>query len=137
MPEGVGYGPQFTASTGLSLNVIGNHAYAIASVTGATDDTETQLKFTSGNYLFFGRWTCNGGARIDAPDNGNVTVWTLKFNGVNVALIKTDTRDEDMPSTMYNEIMIPPYTEVEVLCESNSDEVTNLTSCLITGRIYK
>jgi hypothetical protein len=96
-----------------------------------------QLRFTSGNYLFVGRWTCNGAARASATDNGNVTIWTLSFNGTNVALIKTDTIFEDMPSTMYNEIMIPPYTEVQVICESNGDEATNLTSCLMTGRIYK
>jgi len=120
-----------------ALEIIGNHAYAIASVVGASDSSAVQLKFTSGSFYFVGRWTCNGAARSDAPDNGNVTVWTLSFNGAAVALIKTDTRDEDMPSSMYNDIIIPPYTEVEVVCESNTDEPTNLTSCLLTGRIYR
>ena len=41
MPEGVGYGPQFTASVGKSLNIIGNHAYAYS---GAFDNTETDVK---------------------------------------------------------------------------------------------
>ena len=120
-----------------TLEIIGDHAYAIASVVGASDTSAVQLNFTSGNYYFVGRWTCNGAARADAADNGNVTVWTLSFNGAAVALIKTDTRDEDMPSSMYNDIIIPPYTEVEVVCDSNSVEASNLTSCLLTGRIYR
>ena len=119
------------------LVTAGDYAYAIASVIGASDTSATQLKFTTGNYLFVGRWTCNGSARADSPPNGNATVWTMTFNGSNVALIKTDSAEEDSPSTIYNDIIIPPLTEVEVVCESNSVEGSNLTSCLMTGRIYR
>ena len=124
------------AGTGTSLNIIGDHAYAIANVQGATDDSDIQLKFNTGSYYFVGRWTVNGAARAAAPDNGNVTVWTLSMNGTNAIVMKTDTRDEDMPSTQYNDIIIPPYTSIEIVSQSNSDEATNLQSCLITGRIY-
>jgi len=54
MPEGVGYGPQYTASTGKELNVIGNHAYAYSGNVSTTSSNTTMLKFTTGNYLFVG-----------------------------------------------------------------------------------
>jgi len=137
MPEGVGYGPQNTASVGLNLNVIGKHAYAISGVTAATNAQVSRLKFTSGNYYLVGRITCNGSVDTAAIGNGNVTGWTLSFNGIEVSRMLTDTAAAYITNEVYNEIIIPPYTEVEVTSISDGNDANRQTSCIITGRIYK
>jgi len=134
MPEGVGYGPQNTASAGLSLNIIGDHCYAYAGSTGATASEVTRLKFTSGSYYIVGEFTFNGAS--SATSDGNITAFTLTLNGINVSAVKLDTSTEDMPSSIVNPIIIPPYTEVEVLVESDGASASRLTSTLLTGRIY-
>ena len=54
MPEGVGYGPQDTASTGLNLNVIGNHAYGYSGVLDVGGTETDLLSFETGNFYLVG-----------------------------------------------------------------------------------
>ena len=49
MPEGVGYGPQNTASTGLNLNYIGDYAYAYSGAISCSDSEKELLNFTTGS----------------------------------------------------------------------------------------
>ena len=41
-----------------------------------------------------------------------------------------------MPVTAYNEIIIPPYTTVTVVSQSEANNPDRLTSCMITGEVY-
>ena len=120
-----------------ALEIIGDHAYAFASVTGTSTSELTRLDFTSGNYYFVGRVTLNGSADTSSVLNGNVTVFVLSFNGTEVMRTKVDTIANDMPTSVYNDIIIPPYTEVKLTSISDDDDATRKTSCSLTGRIYR
>jgi hypothetical protein len=117
-----------------AIEIIGDHAYAYAGLAAAATSIDTRLDFTTGNYYFVGRLTANGSAALDA---GNITDWVLSLNGTDVAKLQTETATEDQPPTVYNEIIIPPYTEVKVTSESNGDSAGRMTSCIMTGRIYR
>jgi len=137
MPEGVGYGPQNTASVGLNLNVIGNHAYANSGELSSNTSAVEHLSFDTSAMYLVGRVTCNGATKLADTTIGRTSIFILKFNGEVVASMKTDTSEEDQPGTIYNEIIIPPFTKVELTCTSNAATADRLTSALITGRIYK
>jgi len=130
MPEGVGYGPQDTASAGLNLNVIGNHAYAYSGV--ITDDASSaanslMLKFTTGNFNFVGY--LNFTDDHVANDNNYLTM-TLNGTTVINLIYRSEPSAHDLnPWT----IMIPPYTEVEL--NFGSTGVVDGTAWL-TGKIY-
>jgi len=51
MPEGVGYGPQNTSSTGLTLNIVGPLAYSYSGVVSVAGSLTTMNLFTTGNYI--------------------------------------------------------------------------------------
>ena len=138
MPEGVGYGPQNTASTGLNLNVIGNHAYAASGIFDSITTTQTLLKFTSGNFYFVGEITVSGGVEFSSGGlpNGTMNAFQLSFNGTVLAVYKTDTNDEDMFSSHSMPIIIPPYTEVQIDMVANANNTGDMASCAINGRIY-
>jgi len=140
MPEGKGYGAQDTASVGLNLNVIGNHAYAYSGNIG-TENTQSltdMLNFTTGNYYLVGNWTVCGAVNVSGDsDTGGIDQFYLSFNGVTIQSLKTDTQQEDSPTLYTIPILIPPYTHV--ICQGVSSLDTNswLISQTITGRIYK
>jgi len=120
-----------------ALEVIGNHAYAYSGTFGAATSSQTLLSFTSGNYYFVGKLTVNGGTEITTPGNGTVTSWTLSMNGQTIAVMLTETATEDMPATNSNDVIIPPYTEIEVASYSSSDDANSLTTAIMTGEIYR
>jgi len=137
MPEGVGYGPQNTASIGLNLNVIGNQAYAYSGQISSSSSQVTHLEFTSGNFTFVGRLRCNGAVDIADTGTGRLTIFILTFNDSVISLLKTETVEEDMPNSLYNDIIIPPYTNVKVTAISDAGSDARKTTALITGEIYR
>ena len=132
----VGVGNSFTGPA-QALELVGDHAYAYSGEVGSSSAGPTHLKFTSGNYYFVGRLTCNGALKVADPNVGRTTIFTLTLNGGIVALIKVDSVEEDQPSTAYNDIIIPPYTEVEVTATSDTTTADRLTTVLMSGRIYR
>jgi len=137
MPEGVGYGPQNTASIGKDIHVIGTHAYAYSGTLAAAASNVTHLSFTSGNYYLVGRIDCFPPNYAGQPNNGNSALFTLSFNGVEVSILKTQSETESMPAITSGAIIIPPFTEVAVTVYSGTADSNFKTSCNITGRIYK
>jgi hypothetical protein len=124
------------AGVGTSINYIGDHAYAYAASEAAATTSDTRLNFSTGALYIVARLTCNGSADPTGTDNGNITVWDLNFDSQLVVRIKTETAQENMPTSLYNDIIIPPYTNVTVLSQSNGDSAGRLTTCSIVGRVY-
>jgi len=129
MPEGVGYGPQSTASIGKDIHVIGNHAYAASgSITdaGSGSASTTLLSFTTGNYIFKGTldFTTTNAA-------GHDSYLDVTFNG---NLISETKESSSGLVPMRFHYIIPPYTTIEVKWGSNS---TYNGSVFMAGRIYK
>ena len=135
MPEGVGYGPQFTASVGKSLNIISNHAYAYSGSIGLAQNTDTtMLDFTTGKEYIIGNLAVQG----DFNGMGSTaTSLTIKLNGIAiVASITSAGNDAVAPFDYPLKLMIPPLSTVEVIL-SKADGGTDYLQVLFTGRVYK
>jgi len=135
MPEGVGYGPQNTASTGLTLNYIGDHAYAYSGGQGMSTADQTALEFqTEGSYLvgnfFFTGATAGGNA------GGGISTFAVTFNGETIMIVKLETGTEAMPTYAKCNSLIPPYTKVKVVVDSDTDAASLKTSASYTARGY-
>ena len=135
MPEGVGYGPQYTASTGLELNYIGNHAYAYSGTVQATQSDATLLEFTTGNKLIIGEITCAGAVDNTNSETGCITAWTLTMNAVEIIRMKTETLQEDMPPYTTTPILIPAYTSIKLVVLSNA--TVGACSAMIIGKVHQ
>jgi len=134
MPEGVGYGPQDTASTGLNLNIIGNHCYGYSGVVTVSGSLTVMNSFQTGNYLsdlgleLHGTFAQIGQSQIHL---------VVKINGVEIIDTYWDPA-LDSAYTMLEQrrLIIPPYTELEVtLSQASGSDKTMQTT--ISGTIYK
>jgi len=132
MPEGKGYGPQSTASTGLELNVIGSHCYAAsgAKTDAATGGPNTVLfNFTTGSYYVVGI--------IDFANNmaaNNLTFLELTFNGVPVMAFSNDSESHFAEQPVKLDIIIPPFTVVGLKWGANS---STIGYAFLAGKIHK
>jgi len=137
MPEGVGYGPQNTASVGLELNVIGDFCYAYSGQILIANTTTTCLSFTTGNHVSVVEFTQSIDA--EAIGQGQLIGFIIEMNGVVVTELKEILRDvagEESVGLLYYRFIIPPYTQVTTkgITDDASDNPFFHT---ISGRIYK
>ena len=131
MPEGVGYGPQFTASVGKTLNVIGDYCYANSGVitNGSSAADTVMLDFNTGSYiavmkLYFTE-TENG-------DN-NVVVET-EMDGIVIYESKWDqTPAGKATGGPFLEVLVPPYSNFTF---SWGCSATKTATVVLTGRLY-
>jgi len=136
MPEGIPYASSnVIAGAGLELNYVGDHAYAYSGM--STASAQTLLEFTSGSKLIVGTITCAGSIPNNGGGiaNGDISAFTLSMNGVEVARMKTDTAQEDMPTYAEYAILIPPYTAVKLTV--NSSGTQGVTSAMIIGKVHQ
>jgi len=134
MPEGKGYGPQNTASIGLNLNVIGEHAYAYNN-TPANQTEATVIKFTTGNFYWVGTFQVNMAFGYSDRSDA-ISIAKLTMNGEVVSILSCGNATPDAPTFIYQDIIIPPFTEVEVLAKSDQNEAGRIIPIGLTGRIY-
>jgi len=139
MPEGVGYGPQNTASIGKEIHVIGTYAYAYSGFYTAADTTSglDVLDFTTGNYVFVGTLTFNGYTSVANPTYGTDGACQLKLNGVIALELKNGTASEVMPTNTTCPVIIPPYTTVNVRIQADGSNVSVGATVVMVGKIHK
>ena len=137
MPEGVGYGSNIVASTGLELNVVGSHAYADSGLIQVNTSAVTQLQCTTGGFLFKGDLTVFGISNPSAVDPGGTTVAEIKINGIGAFNVKLSTTEEDMPTTATVPFIIPAYTEVIIQITGDTGSAGYTTGASVVGTIYK
>jgi len=136
MPEGVGYGPQDTASTGLNLNIIGGHAYAYNNLPATVDDTVV-LEFTTGTQYLVGWIQFNGYIKPNQPSVGTEGSCTVTFNGQTVLSLKTDTELEtSAPHSENQYILIPAFTSVVVTLRASQADTDQFATVGIAGKLY-
>jgi len=128
MPEGVGYGPQTTASTGLSLNYVGKQVYAYSGVITLTSSFADYFNFTTGKETIIcdiqvmGDWDSLGANNIETKASLNGTV-----------VIQDDSSGELAPYVWPCPLVIPPYTQVKI--EGKVQAGTIEFTCVLTGKI--
>jgi len=133
MPEGVGYGPQFTASTGLSLNYVGKHAYAYSGGVAINNSSAECLNFTTGKDPIMATFyfTMDYTSLADAKTAG----FTIKLNGLIIA-DQNNHISASYEGIIPNKIkfFIPPFTEVVTIGTTNS-ATANLFYHTIIGKV--
>jgi len=120
------------------LSVVGDFAYAYNQVVSSDLQTPTNtLEFTTGKYLFVGKWIVSGTVNKDGvSETGGIDQYYLKLNGNTVMSLKTDTGEEDMPTSLVVPVIIPPLTKVEVLADCTVNNANWLVSNTLIGRVY-
>ena len=138
MPEGVGYGPQDTASVGLNLNIIGEHAYAFSGTFATSTSTQTVLEFTTGGYYTIGEFFLSGGVNYIAANlgDGQNTGYKISINGIVVSLVKLASITEAMPTVEREPILLSPYSVVKVEILSSAASASQLSTCSFVGKVY-
>jgi len=120
---------------GTSLNYIGDHAYAYSGGIDVDENVTSLLKFTTGGLYVKGRFQ----PQYFVANAGQATEdyrFTVKFDNqeVSVTLIAEGT-DRD---AFYNvvDLIIPPFTTVEVTAQNVTDTNSRAVGAIITGRVY-
>ena len=122
------------ASPGLGIRYIGNHAYAYNIIAVSTTPV-THLDFTTGAGYIIGKFQCNGAADMDNVGRGQETVFQIKLNGVTILQLKTSSETDDNNPTVYNEILVPPLTHLQMVADSDAANF-GFTSVAFVGRVY-
>lgn len=126
------------AGTSKGLNYIGEHAFANSGFYTAANTTNglDVLTFTTGSSYLVGELAFNGYAAISEPTYGTDGACEIKFNDEIVATLKNGTGAEVMPTNTKIDIIIPPYTKVNVRLEADGTNATIGATVMITGRVY-
>jgi len=133
----LGVGNSFTGPA-TALEIIGDHAYGYSGPVAASGSELTMLSFRSGSYYFVGRINFDGNLTLDSPQTGvTASVCLVYFNDALVANMKTETTQEDAPSSNSTDIIIPPYTEVKITVIADEVSATKLATVRLNGRIYR
>ena len=123
-----------------TLEYSNRFVYAYSGPFDMTQSAQTYLSFTTGNNTTDMLFQCNGAictASNSCVGGGGTTGFDIKFNGTVVAKMKTDTSQEDTPTTTYQKLIIPPYTEVIVSGISDAADSSYQTTVCIRGRVYR
>ena len=137
MPEGVGYSSSnVVAATGLDLNYIGNHCFAYGGEFGRATAEQTVMNFTTGSDYIVGELFVSGGI-AGGNGSGGITTFQVKLNGITSIWLKTETAQEDQPSNTRCKLILPPYTTLTVISDSDSTDSTFQTTTAFTGTLHK
>jgi hypothetical protein len=130
MPEGEGYGPQNTASTGLNLNILGDLLYAYSGSISVGSAEKTLLEFRTGNYVVQGfiHFSKNS---FDGDD----MQYQLYLNDLLVLGFTDQYSANDFADNAYP-IIIPPFSLVKATSTDDTGDNGRAVLCSVTGRIF-
>tara|TARA_Y100000310_G_scaffold217401_1_gene218460 strand:- start:182 stop:616 length:435 start_codon:yes stop_codon:yes gene_type:complete len=132
----LGVGNSFTGpATG--LEIVGDHAYAYSGLITAQNTDQTALSFTSGNYYLVGYLQLNAPVDDDNPASVSLTACRVSFNGTGVFIIVSGDGVHRSSRSVRQKIIIPAYTEVVAIIDSEATAADQYGSVVITGRIYR
>jgi hypothetical protein len=133
MPEGVGYGPQFTASIGKTLNYIGDHAYAFSGLINVQNTDDTFLLFDTSSEYMVGHFQCYNGS-----NTAEQIRWDIFFNDILIIQFNQEGRGSAFRGQGADQdIVIPPFTQVKVTGLNSGSSVDVNGFVAFTGKIYK
>lgn len=132
----VGVSNSFTG-TAEAIEIIGDHCFGYSGTFPASTTAASMFNFTTGNYYAVIQLQCNGYINLAAIGGGALGAWEVKLNENTVAFLKVTGSDETSPYITTQDMIIPPYTKVEVECTSTANDSSFLTTATISGRIYR
>ena len=118
------------------LSVIGEHAYAYSGLFAANTADQTALSFTSGDYYLVGYLQLNGAVDNDTPSATIGTTCRVAFNGTEIFILVTGDASLRMTKSPRQKIIIPPWTKVVAILDSDEVQADQFGSVVITGRVY-
>jgi len=118
-----------------ALELVGNRCYAYNNL-GASTTSAKVMSFTTGNYYTVGTLQVNM-AMDYATTADNTSYLQAKFNGTVVTILTAGLSAADSQTTANQDLVIPPYTEVDIELKGNGDNATRLITVGFTGRIYR
>jgi hypothetical protein len=127
------------SGTGNTLQYVGkNFAYAYAGASEASNSTVTVLDFTTGPEIVKGQIFGSGTVNYNSGNlgDGKFTAWKISMDGQVIGFLKTDSQQEDMPNEAVMQILIPPFSHIEVEVLSSGSSASEFTTTSITGRVY-
>ena len=129
MPEGKGYGPQNTASTGLNLNIVGDLLYAYSGSIAVGSSEITLLEFRTGNYVFVGQIVFSKNTH-----DGDDMSYALYLNDLLVLGFTEPSNPTDV--TRPYPIIIPAYTLVKATSTDDTGDNARPVLASLTGRVF-
>ena len=130
----LGVGGAYTGSA-QALEIIGEHAYAYNNL-GASTTSASVMSFTTGNYYFVGTMQFNMPFNYGSPAD-SVGYLEANLNGGVVCLLTVGNLAPDANEQATQELIIPPYTLVEINIKANGNVPDRLSTVILTGRIYR
>ena len=119
------------------LSIAGDFAAAYTGLHAAHTTGFEVLSFTTGNYLFVGKFQLNGAVSKSSPGDIVQTSAVIAFNGVDIAIITNGNSSIDSPMSTTQGLIIPAYTEVTVTFDMSAIGGSNYASGTLTGRVYR
>ena len=121
------------AGTGTSINYVGNHAYAHSGkIETVGQNTEAiMLKFSTGN-----SYIDAGLALQQGEDTTDDLYFAVKMNGEIVLAHQASRIDLSVIVGNTLEIIIPPYTNVEVTVQNFSSSTARDAYAVLRGEVY-
>jgi len=136
MPEGIPYAStNVVAGAGLDLNYVDDRVFAYSGLKAATTALKTYLSFQTGSRTIVGTLQTNAPVDDDTSTGGTVSATEITLNGVKVAILKTDGKDEDMNSSERMELVLPPYSTVFITMIDDGNEADRYGSMSFTGKV--
>jgi len=135
----VGSSNSFTGAA-QALEITGDHVYGFSGPFAQLTTEQTLFDFTSpGSGYIIATLTLTAPVFMDSTNivSGGPRGWQLDFNGQTVGLYKAESDQEDMPTMIEAQILIPPFTAVTLVCIDNTNNVNFKGTANITGRIYR
>jgi len=135
MPEGVGYGAQNTASTGLNLNYIGNYAYAYSGAIACSNSEKELLNFKTGSGLLVAKIkfavatpsTENDSMRVIFELNGITVYQSILYSGIGGTFYQSNRESVN--------VIIPSYSHWRVLGENITDASGRQLAVILSGKV--
>jgi len=96
---------------------------------------QTIMKFSTNSETIVG-WLFVSGGVIPGSSSGGITTFEIKLNGITTIWLKTETAQEDSPLNTKVKLILPPFTSVEVISDSDATNTTIFTTSAFTGKTY-
>jgi len=117
------------------LSIVKDRCYAYSGLYAANTTAVEVLNFHSGKEILVIRLYVNGTVE-SGSGSGEITTCSISLNGDEVSRLKVETGAEQMPTTVFNDMVIPPLTNVTVTLDMSGTNSGRKASVVIVGRVY-